>query len=91
MFSESVNTIEKWSRTNWQWAAPSIVWIRTVEHSDIKVEQNLAHKFNVKDYDFLHNATFSSDYGVGIERMVGGSFAVSDFLTAEALETRTVN
>lgn len=90
MFSESVNTIEKWSRTTWQWAAPSIIWITSVEHSDIHIEQNLVHKFHVQDYEFLRNATFSKDYGVGIERMVGGSFAVSKFLTAEALETRTV-
>lgn len=91
LFTEAVDTIEKWSKTDWAWAAPSIVWVQTIDSSNIEKEQIMSEKFEVHDYDFLYNASFRSDYGLGIERLMSGSFTFEDFITAPALETKIVN
>ncbi|XP_039948055.1 uncharacterized protein LOC120766544 isoform X1 [Bactrocera tryoni] len=91
LFTEAVDTMEKWSKTDWTWSAPSIVWIQTIDSSNIEKEQIMSEKFEVRDYDFLYNASFRSDYGLGIERLMSGSFSFGDYVTAPALETKIVS
>ncbi|XP_017489126.1 PREDICTED: uncharacterized protein LOC108377379, partial [Rhagoletis zephyria] len=90
LFSEAVDTIEKWSKTDWPWSTPSIIWIQSVENSNIEKERVMAKKFVVHDYDFLYNASFRSDYGLGIERLMSGAFTFGKYITIPALETRIV-
>ncbi|CAD6994175.1 unnamed protein product [Ceratitis capitata] len=90
LFTEAVDTMEKWSKTDWAWSAPAIVWRQTIEGSNIEKEQIMAKKFVVHDYDFLYNASFRMDYGVGIERLMSGSFTFGSFISAPALETKIV-
>ncbi|EDW24331.1 GL23463 [Drosophila persimilis] len=89
-YSAPVDTIEKWAQAGWKWAAPSIVWVHTVESSDLGIEQILARNFEVRDHSFLSNASFSPNYGLGIERLVSGSLSVGNYVPAEALENRIV-
>lgn len=91
IFTEAVDTIEKWSKSGWTWSAPSIIWIQSIDSSNIEKEQVMSEKFEVRDYDFLYNASFRSDYGLGIERLMCGSFTFGDYITAPALETKIVN
>ncbi|TMW48189.1 hypothetical protein DOY81_006735, partial [Sarcophaga bullata] len=88
LFNEPVDTMHKWSVTGWKWAAPSIIWVHTVENSDLAMEQRLAKQFEVRDYEFLYNATFWDDYGFGIERIYSGSFSFGDYITGPALENK---
>nr|QKN21513.1 ionotropic receptor [Zeugodacus tau] len=91
LFTEAVDTMEKWSKTDWTWSAPSIVWTQTIDSSHIEKEQIMSEKFVVHDYDFLYNASFRPDYGLGIERLMSGSFTFGDFITAPALETKIIS
>ncbi|XP_037823173.1 uncharacterized protein LOC119611595, partial [Lucilia sericata] len=90
LFNEPVDTMHKWSLTGWKWAAPSIIWVHTVENSDLAMEQRLAKQFEVKDYEFLYNATFWDNYGFGVERIYSGSFSFGDYITGAALENKIV-
>lgn len=91
LFNEPVDTMHKWSLTGWKWAAPSIIWVHTVENSDLEMEQRLAKQFEVRDYQFLYNATFWDNYGLGVERIYSGSFSFGDYVTGPALENKIVN
>ncbi|KAI8046561.1 hypothetical protein M5D96_002772, partial [Drosophila gunungcola] len=44
-----VDTIEKWAQSQWKWAAPSIIWVQTVQSSDLETEQILARNFEFID------------------------------------------
>ncbi|XP_046806357.1 uncharacterized protein LOC111674785 [Lucilia cuprina] len=90
LFNEPVDTMHKWSLTGWKWAAPSIIWVHTVENSDLAMEQRLAKQFEVRDYEFLYNATFWDNYGFGVERIYSGSFSFGDYITGAALENKIV-
>ncbi|XP_053952190.1 uncharacterized protein LOC128859312 [Anastrepha ludens] len=90
LFTEAMDTLRKWSTTDWTWGAPSIVWVQSIEGSDIVLEQIMTKKFEVQSYGFLYNASFRSDYGVGIERLMSGSFAFGDYITPPAMETKIV-
>ncbi|XP_016969094.2 uncharacterized protein LOC108037123 [Drosophila rhopaloa] len=89
-FSAPVDTIEKWAQSQWKWAAPSIIWVHTVQSSDMETEQILAQNFEVHDYSYLYNASFAPNYGFGIERLSSGSLSVGDYVPTEALENRIV-
>ncbi|XP_017048767.1 uncharacterized protein LOC108093303 [Drosophila ficusphila] len=89
-FGAPVDTIEKWAQVEWKWAAPSIIWVHTVESSDLETEQILARNFEVHDYNYLSNASFMPNYGFGIERLSSGSISVGDYVSTEALENRIV-
>ncbi|XP_022227090.2 uncharacterized protein LOC111077214 [Drosophila obscura] len=89
-YSAPVDTIEKWSQAGWKWAAPSIIWVHTVASSDLLTEQILTKNFEVRDYSFMANASFSPNYGLGIERLASGSLSVGNYVPAEALENRIV-
>ncbi|KAH8381663.1 hypothetical protein KR093_010371, partial [Drosophila rubida] len=89
-YGAPVDTIEKWSETKWKWAAPSIIWVHTVEQSDLLTDQILASSFEVRDYNFLYNASFRPNYGLGVERMSSGSFNFGNYVTLAALEDRIV-
>ncbi|XP_034486559.1 uncharacterized protein LOC117791042 [Drosophila innubila] len=89
-YGAPVDTIEKWAQSQWKWAAPSIIWVHTVEQSDLLTEQILASSFEVRDYDFLYNASFRPNYGLGIERISSGALSVGDYVTLAALEDRIV-
>ncbi|XP_075161285.1 ionotropic receptor 92a [Haematobia irritans] len=90
LFNAPVDTIQKWSLTNWKWGTPSIIWVTTVDQSDIEHEKILTQKFEVRDYDFLYNASFRDDYGLGLERLYSGSLNVGDYITMECLSSRTI-
>uniref|UniRef100_A0A1I8PFK8 Ionotropic glutamate receptor C-terminal domain-containing protein n=1 Tax=Stomoxys calcitrans TaxID=35570 RepID=A0A1I8PFK8_STOCA len=88
LFNSPIDTIDKWSLTKWKWGAPSIIWITTVEQSDLKHEQLLTKSFEVRDYEFLYNASFRSDYGLALERLYSGSLNIGDYITMACLKTR---
>lgn len=90
LFSKPVDTMEKWSLTGWKWAAPSIIWIHTVENSDIALEKRLAKNFEVRDYDFMYKSTFWDNYGLGLERVYSGSFTFGEYITKPVLEKKVV-
>lgn len=85
-----MDTIGKWAEAQWKWAAPSIIWVHTVQSSDLVTEQILARNFEVRDYSYLSNASFMPNYGLGIERLSSGSLSVGDYVSTEALENRIV-
>uniref|UniRef100_B3NYZ5 GG23878 n=1 Tax=Drosophila erecta TaxID=7220 RepID=B3NYZ5_DROER len=87
-YSAPVDTIEKWAHSDWKWSAPSIIWVHTVESSDLQTEQILARNFEVHDYSYLSNVSFMPNYGLGIERLSSGSLSVGDYVSTEALENR---
>ncbi|XP_037943522.1 uncharacterized protein LOC119676355 [Teleopsis dalmanni] len=89
-YSEPIDTTYKWSQINWKWAAPAVIWVKTIENSDLVKEQVLTKNFETRNYDFLYNASFRNDYGIGIERLMSGSFSFSDFLTTAALDNKIV-
>uniref|UniRef100_A0A1A9UEZ6 Ionotropic glutamate receptor C-terminal domain-containing protein n=1 Tax=Glossina austeni TaxID=7395 RepID=A0A1A9UEZ6_GLOAU len=74
LFTDPVDTMDKWTKTNWKWTAPSMEWIINIEHSDLVKDQILTQKFEMNDLDFLYNASFRDDYGLGIEGLFSGSF-----------------
>ncbi|EDV90510.1 GH14149 [Drosophila grimshawi] len=90
LYDAPVDTIEKWAQVKWKWAAPSIVWVHTVEKSDLDAEQILADKFEVRDYNFLYNASFRPNYGLAIERLASGAFNFGNYVTSQAVENRIV-
>ncbi|KMZ02453.1 uncharacterized protein LOC6727352 [Drosophila simulans] len=89
-YSAPVDTIEKWAQSGWKWSAPSIIWVHTVQSSDLETEQILARNFEVHDYSYLSNVSFMPNYGFGIERLSSGSLSVGDYVSTEALENRIV-
>ncbi|XP_039492564.2 uncharacterized protein LOC120452409 [Drosophila santomea] len=89
-YSAPVDTIEKWAQSEWKWSAPSIIWVHTVQSSDLETEQILARNFEVHDYSYLSNVSFMPNYGLGIERLSSGSLSVGDYVSTEALENRIV-
>lgn len=89
-YGAPVDTIAKWAEAQWKWAAPSIIWVHTVEQSDVLTDQILAINFEVRDYDYMHNASFWPNYGLGIERMGSGAFSFGNYVTLEAMENRIV-
>uniref|UniRef100_A0A1A9WSE8 Ionotropic glutamate receptor C-terminal domain-containing protein n=1 Tax=Glossina brevipalpis TaxID=37001 RepID=A0A1A9WSE8_9MUSC len=90
LFTDPVDTMDKWIKTNWKWTAPSEVWITNIIHSDLMKEQILVQKFEMNDYDSLYKATFKDDYGLGIEGLSSGSFAFGKYITAPALEGKII-
>ncbi|XP_037899377.1 uncharacterized protein LOC119643940, partial [Glossina fuscipes] len=90
LFTDPVDTMDKWTKTNWKWTAPSMEWIINVEDSDLVKDQILAQKFEVNDPDFLYNISFRDDYGLGIEGLFSGSFTFGKYITAPALEGKIV-
>ncbi|XP_017005016.2 uncharacterized protein Ir92a [Drosophila takahashii] len=89
-YSAPVDTIEKWAQSQWKWAAPSIIWVHTIQSTDLETEQILARNFEVHDYSYLANVSFMPNYGFGIERLSSGSLSVGDYVSTEALENRIV-
>ncbi|KAH8243826.1 hypothetical protein KR032_010418, partial [Drosophila birchii] len=89
-YSAPVDTLGKWAQAQWKWSAPSIIWVHTVQNSDLVTEQILAQNFEVHDYSYLSNVSFRPDYGLGIERLSSGSLSVGDYVSTEALENRIV-
>ncbi|XP_020814083.1 uncharacterized protein LOC110188646 [Drosophila serrata] len=89
-YSAPVDTLEKWAQAQWKWAAPSIIWVHTVQNSDLVTEQILAQSFEVHDYSYLANASFMPNYGLGIERLSSGSLSVGEYVSTEALDNRIV-
>ncbi|XP_037727949.1 uncharacterized protein LOC119558556 [Drosophila subpulchrella] len=89
-YSAPVDTIEKWAQSQWKWAAPSIIWVHTIQSSDLETEQILSRNFEVHDYSYLSNVSFMPNYGFGIERLSSGSLSVGDYVSTEALENRIV-
>ncbi|EDW83205.2 uncharacterized protein Dwil_GK22446 [Drosophila willistoni] len=89
-YSAPIDTIAKWAHAQWKWAAPSIIWVHTVEHSDLVNEQIMARNFKVRDYDFLYNASFLPNYGLGIERLASGAYSFGDYVTQAAVENRII-
>jgi len=89
-YGAPVNTIEKWAQAKWKWAAPSIIWVHTVEQSDMLTDQILARNFEVRDYDFMYNASFRPNYGLGVERLSSGAITFGNYVTLAALEDRIV-
>jgi len=89
-YSAPVDTIEKWAQSEWKWAAPSIIWVHTIQSSDLETEQILSRNFEVHDYSYLSNVSFMPNYGFGIERLSSGSLSVGDYVSTEALENRIV-
>lgn len=85
-----VDTIDKWAQAQWKWAAPSIIWVHTVEQSDVTTDQILADNFEVRDYNFMYNASYWPNYGLGIERMGSGAFSFGNYVTLDAMENRIV-
>lgn len=90
LYAAPVDTIEKWAQAQWKWAAPSIIWVHTVEKSDLVTEQILAKNFEVRDYSYMYNASFQHNYGLGIERLASGAFNFGNYVTREAVESRIV-
>ncbi|XP_030371626.1 uncharacterized protein LOC115621922 [Scaptodrosophila lebanonensis] len=90
IYSAPVDSVQKWAQADWKWAAPSIIWVHTVENSDLVQEQILARNFEVRDYDFLYNASFSPNYGLGVERLASGVFNFGNYVTSTAVENRIV-
>lgn len=90
LFNEPIDTIHKWSLTGWKWAAPSIIWIQTVERSDVIKDQQLVASFEVRDHDFMYNASFRNDYGLALERLYSGSLNVDDYITVAVLGSKIV-
>ncbi|XP_064551072.1 uncharacterized protein Ir92a [Drosophila montana] len=90
LYGAPVDTIGKWAQAQWKWAAPSIVWLHTVEKSHLLTEQILADNFEVRDYSYLYNASFQPNYGLGIERLASGAFNFGNYVTREAVENRIV-
>uniref|UniRef100_A0A1A9ZBL1 Uncharacterized protein n=1 Tax=Glossina pallidipes TaxID=7398 RepID=A0A1A9ZBL1_GLOPL len=91
LFTDPVDTIDKWTKTNWKWTAPSMEWIINIEQSDLVKDQILTQKFEMNDLDFLYNASFRDDYGLGIEGLFSGSFTFGKYITAPALEGKIVS
>ncbi|XP_037899376.1 uncharacterized protein LOC119643939, partial [Glossina fuscipes] len=91
LFTDPVDTMDKWTKTNWKWTAPSMEWIINVEDSDLVKDQILAQKFEINDPDFLYNISFRDDYGLGIEGLFSGSFTFGKYITAPALEGKIVS
>lgn len=89
-YGAPVDNIAKWAQAQWKWAAPSIIWVHTVEQSDVLTDQILAENFEVRDYDYMYNASFWPNYGLGIERMGSGAFSFGNYVTLEAMENRIV-
>ncbi|KAH8383357.1 hypothetical protein KR009_008155 [Drosophila setifemur] len=89
-YSAPVDTMEKFAQAQWKWAAPAIIWVHTVQSSDLATEQILTRNFEVHDYSYLSNASFMPNYGLGIERLASGSLSVGDYVSTEALENRIV-
>ncbi|KAM8706383.1 hypothetical protein ACLKA7_010631 [Drosophila subpalustris] len=89
-YGAPVDTIEKWAQSTWKWAAPSIIWVHTVEQSDLVTEQILASSFEVRDYNFMYNASFWPNYGLGIERISPEVVICGNYVTLAALEDRIV-
>ncbi|KAH8336597.1 hypothetical protein KR074_011987 [Drosophila pseudoananassae] len=89
-YSAPVDTIEKFALAQWKWAAPSIIWVHTIQSSDLVTEQVLAKNFEVHDYSYLSNASYMPNYGLGIERLSSGSLSVGDYVATDALENRIV-
>ncbi|KAH8280162.1 hypothetical protein KR018_012567 [Drosophila ironensis] len=89
-YGHPVDTIQKFSEAEWKWGAPSIIWVHTIQSSDLVTEQILTRNFEVQDYTYLANASFMPDYGLGIERLSSGSLSVGDYVATEALENRIV-
>lgn len=90
LYADPVDSIEKWAQAQWKWAAPSIIWVHTVEQSDLLTDQILADNFQVRDYTFMYNASFKPNYGLGIERLASGAFNFGNYVTREAVENRIV-
>ncbi|XP_073815247.1 ionotropic receptor 92a [Musca autumnalis] len=90
LFNDPIDTVEKWSKTDWKWAAPSIVWIGTINKSNISKEQSLAAKFEIRDHDYMYNASFRNDYGLGVERLYSGYLNVGKYITMPAVETKVI-
>uniref|UniRef100_A0A1A9W4F2 Ionotropic glutamate receptor C-terminal domain-containing protein n=1 Tax=Glossina brevipalpis TaxID=37001 RepID=A0A1A9W4F2_9MUSC len=57
LFTDPVDTMDKWIKTNWKWTAPLKEWIMNIIHSDLIKEQILSQKFEINDYDSLYKAT----------------------------------
>ncbi|EDV30287.2 uncharacterized protein Dana_GF23026 [Drosophila ananassae] len=89
-YSAPVDTLEKFALAQWKWAAPSIIWVHTIQTSDLVTEQVLAKNFEVHDYSYLSNASYMPNYGLGIERLSSGSLSVGDYVSTDALENRIV-
>ncbi|ALC47513.1 Ir92a [Drosophila busckii] len=89
-YGAPVDTVQKWAQTQWKWAAPSIIWVHTVENSDLVSEQMIAQSFEVRDYSYMYNSSFAPNYGLGIERLTSGAFTFGNYVTHDALENRIV-
>lgn len=42
--------------------------------------------FQVQQANFLRNASFSRNYGIGIEQLHSGNYAFDEYIKADALE-----
>ncbi|XP_058984610.1 uncharacterized protein LOC101895628 [Musca domestica] len=90
LFYEPIDTVEKWSATDWKWAAPSIVWVETILGSNITKEQRMAASFEIRDHDYMYNARFRNDYGFGVERLYSGFLNVGKYITIPAVESKVI-
>ncbi|XP_061392752.1 uncharacterized protein LOC133328218, partial [Musca vetustissima] len=90
LFYEPIDTVEKWSNTDWKWGAPSIVWVETILGSNITKEQRMASRFEIRDHDYMYNASFRDNYGFGVERLYSGFLNVGKYITIPAVESKVI-
>ncbi|XP_055915011.1 uncharacterized protein LOC129948159 isoform X1 [Eupeodes corollae] len=78
--TEPVDTIQKFAKTDWQWASPSGAWIFSIAFSDIPHEKIMTEKFVEMSYEQLRDASYTGNYGIGLERLHGGIYSFGNYI-----------
>lgn len=91
VFQEPVDTIHKFSQTEWKWTAPADSWVLTISGSSIPYEQRMSEKFVIMDYEGIVKSTKTLDYGIGIERLNGGGFSFGEYIRNGSMDNLIVS
>lgn len=90
-FEDPVDTIRKFSETNWKWTAPADSWVLTISESGISYERRMTEKFVIMDYEGIVNSTKTLDHGIGIERLNGGGYSFGEYIRNGSMENLIVS
>lgn len=85
-YVKKIDSIHKFVERGIHWGAPEPEWAATIDTSNQNDREAMVKLFQVQQPAFLRNASFSRNYGIGIEQLHSGNYAFDEYIKADALE-----
>lgn len=81
-----IDTVHQFVAKSIKWGATQPAWAMTLKTPNEMDRKKMIKLFEIRSAIFLRNASFSRNYGLGIEKLHSGNYAFNDYIKADALD-----